>query len=352
MGWIIWTILFVIAIFASWPLVRWLKRKAEDSKDTRDAGFWKAWLYVGKMYFAGLVLSLALLTFFSSFVQVSTKNVGVETSFGAISGELDNGAHFIPPWYRVTEMDAAIQTDSYTQAPGDKNNCLSVRIANQQTGCLDISIRWRICSANTVQHYTGTDGKQHKVVCDAKAADELFQNYRTFDHVRDSLVTRGLKAAANNAFANYNPLDSITLNTSANGAKNPLLSTLANRITSTMRREIGNQIEVLNTIIPIVHYDTPTQQKINQLQQQVAQTRIAEQAKITNRKQAEANKELAASVNTSPNVLVAQCLDTLEEMVKNSQPVPAGFSCWPGNGVAAVIAGPTGATAPSNSSHK
>jgi regulator of protease activity HflC (stomatin/prohibitin superfamily) len=286
-----------------------------------------------------LFIGAGAMTLASSYNPVSTKNEGIETTFGATSGHLHNGFHMTWPWVKVHEMDAAIQTDSYVW---DKNptssTCLSVRIANQQTGCLTISIRWRICTTDTAQTYTTIDGRTKKVVCHKDAVDELYRDYRTFDHVRDSLVSRELTAAVNNAFANYNPLDSISLNTPANGAKNPLLSTLAAKITSTMRQEIGTQIEVLNTIIPLVHYDDATQQKINQLQQQVAQTRIAEQAKITNEKQAAANKALAASVNTSPNVLVAQCLNTLEEMVKNGQPVPAGFSCWPGGSGTPVIA--------------
>jgi len=339
MGWIVGTILLIVAAVLTWPLVKWLNKKAVAAQNSRDEGFWKFWKGAGKVFFIGLVASVFLFTFAEAFTTVSTKNVGIETSFGATAGHLSNGPHLIPPWYKVTEMDAAIQTDSYVWDKDPRNSsCLSVRIANQQTGCLSISIRWRICNDKAVQTYVGDDGKQHKIVCDANAADELFQNYRTFEHVRDSLVTRELTAAANDAFANYNPLDSITLNTSANGANNPLLSTLANQITSTMRREIGTQIEVVNTIIPIVHYDDSTQAKINQLQQQVAQTRIAEQEKITNQKQADANKALAASVNTSPNVLVAQCLNTLEEMVKNGQAVPAGFSCWPGGSGTPVIA--------------
>jgi hypothetical protein len=338
-GWIVGTILLLVAAGVCFPLLKWLKRKVKDGTGQSDEKFFKGW-QLGVRIVAGLlVFGVCLLTLLSSFRIVSTKNVGIETSFGATAGELSNGGHLVPPWYKVTEMDAAIQTDSYVWDKNpDNSSCLSVRIANQQTGCLTISIRWRICAAKVTQRFIGVDGRGHKIVCDTKAADELFQNYRTFDHVRDSLVTRELTAAVNDAFANYNPLDSISLTTSANGKKNPLLSTLANQITSTMRQEIGNQVEVLNTIIPIVHYDDATQQKINQLQQQVAQTRIAEQAKITNQKQAEANKALAASVNTSPNVLVAECLGTLEEMVKNALPVPAGFSCWPGNGVAAVIA--------------
>lgn len=279
----------------------------------------------------GLVTCLLLLG--SSYNPVSTKNEGVETSFGKPVGHLHNGPHLTWPWVKVHEMDAAIQTDSYYQ---QEHKCLNVRIANQQTGCVDISIRWRICVAKTPATKSSPGCKQN-------AVDDLFRDYRTFEHVRDSLVTRDLIAAVNTAFSQYNPLDSIKLGTSANGVNNPLLSVLASQVTAQMQREIGGQIEVLNTIIPIVHFDDATQNRINQLQQQVAQTRIAEQEKLTNEAKARANNALSKSVDTSPNVLVAQCMTTLEEMVKAHDAVPAGFSCWPGGGAAAVIAGPAAA---------
>jgi hypothetical protein len=260
-----------------------------------------------------VLLGLTLLLFFiGSIKMVGTKDVGIETSFGKTSGELSNGLHFAPPWVNVSAMDAAIQTDSYTTS----GTCLNVRIANQQTACVDISIRWRIVPSQ---------------------ADNLFQNYRTFDNVRDSLVTRELKAAINNQLTSYNPLNSVE------GASNsnPPLSQIALGVTAQMKREIGSQIEVLNTIIPIMTFDPQTQARINQLQQQIALTRIAEQEQKTNQAQSKANQALAASVNTSPNVLVAQCLAILSTMVKNGQSVPAGFSCWPGSGVAGVIADAT-----------
>lgn len=253
-----------------------------------------------------------VLLFISCIQVVSTKNVGIETAFGSTQGELSNGLHFVAPWINVTEMDAAIQTDSYT---GD--NCLNVRIANQQTACVDVSIRWRI---------------------KPKKADELFQNYHTFENVRDSLVTRELIAAVNRQLGDYNPLNSVQYGAPVGVPTNPSFATIAQRVTSQMGSEIGGQIEVLNTIIPYVSFDSQTQSRINQLQQQIALTRIAEQAKATNIAQATANRALAASVNTSPNVLVAQCLTILQEMVKNGQAVPPGFSCWPGGSLTGVIA--------------
>src|SRR5215471_2475790 len=75
----------------------------------------------------GVCVVVVFFFFVSSCTAVSTKNVGIETSFGATKGELSNGLHLKAPWYKVTEMNAAIQTDSYT----GNTTCLPARIANQ-----------------------------------------------------------------------------------------------------------------------------------------------------------------------------------------------------------------------------
>lgn len=67
--------------------------------------------------------------------------------------------------------------------------------------------------------------------------------------------------------------------------------------------------------------------------------RIAEQREATAEKEASANRKLADSVSKDPNVLVSNCLNLLGEMVDKGQPVPAGFSCWPGGGASSVIVG-------------
>lgn len=253
-------------------------------------------------------------------VKVSTKNVGIETTFGATSGEVGNGLHPKWPWEKVTEMDAAIQTDTYVN-----DNCLKVRIANQQTACVYLNFQWRI---------------------NPLAADELFRDYRTFDHVRDALVTRRLTAVVNEQLADYNPLNSVSGSDLPQGQKrNPSLTEIATAVNKQMDAEIGikskkYQIEVLSTIIPLVKFDDETQGRINQLQQQIALTRVAQQSLKTANAQAKANKALAASVSNAPNVLVSHCYSILETMVKNHESVPAGFSCWPGGNLTGVIASP------------
>jgi regulator of protease activity HflC (stomatin/prohibitin superfamily) len=264
----------------------------------------------------GLFVLVGIFVLVSAYNPVGTKEVGVETSFGKTAGHLSNGPHLTWPWIKVHEMDAAVQTDTYGGSKSDFP-CIAVRIANQQTGCANLSFQWRIRPA---------------------AVDELYKDYRSFEHVRNAVVTRKLTAAVNEALAGYNPLDNISAGLSVKST----LPTFGSRITGIMKREVGQQIEVLSTLLPIVTFDPSTQGRINQLQQQVALTRIAQQELKTNEAKSRANAALAKSVNSSPNVLVSRCLDSLEAMVKANEPVPAGFSCWPGGGVAAVIANAAG----------
>lgn len=276
----------------------------------------RKYVRVAALIFTGLFV---LIFIFSSFVQVGTKDVGIETTFGRTSGHLSNGLHLKWPWQNVTSMDAAIQTDSYTSGktaiPNNATSspCLDVRIYSQQTACVDVSIRWRI---------------------EPSLSDDLFQNYRTFDNVRDSLVTRELKAALNEQLGNYNPLACV-------GSSDPacILTVVATRVTKQMQREIGGQgIDVLNTIIPIMSFDPSTQNRLNQLQQQEAQTRIAQAEIATNQAQSAANQALAASIQNSPEVLTSKCLDIMKAAFQAGQKVPIGM-CALGNAPSVLASG-------------
>lgn len=258
----------------------------------------------------GLVVFLEVL---SSFALVGTKEVGVVTTFGKPVGELSNGIHLVWPWQEVTELDGAIQTDSVVDdRKSEQCTSTSVRLANQSTACVDDSIRWRI---------------------NPDSADELFRDYRSFDNIRDSLVTRELNSSLNSVMSHFNPLSSLL----SNDRINTNLPQLAEDVQKKMQEEIGSQIEVLSVIIPFVGYDPKTQEKINLFQAALANTKIATQEEETALHEANANRNLAASVSHDPNVLVSKCLGVLDDMVKENRPVPAGFSCWPGGGSGVVI---------------
>lgn len=269
--------------------------------------------WTGRGAAASAVLGLVLLAG-ACVTQVTTKNVGVVTSFGRPVGALGNGLHLKAPWHKVTEFDAAVQTDSHKGKNGDGGStCTDIRIGNQSVACVDNSVRWRIVQ---------------------DSADDLYRDYREFDNVRDSLVTRELDAALNEVFADYDPLAGVDVN-GASTARS--LDELSDEVTSRLREKVGQQVEVLSVIIPLVAFDKTTQDKINDYQAELANTRIARQKQQTADAQAEANRKLSGSVSKDPNVLVSRCFDILAEMVNAKEPVPAGFTCWPGGGTGVVL---------------
>jgi hypothetical protein len=85
---------------------------------------------------AALVLALG------SFTMVSTRNVGVVTTFGKPTGTLSNGLHIKAPWQSVTEMNGTIQIDNHT---GEL--ATTVRLGNNSVANVENSVRWRIVPA-------------------------------------------------------------------------------------------------------------------------------------------------------------------------------------------------------------
>ncbi|HET6731344.1 SPFH domain-containing protein [Mycobacterium sp.] len=237
---------------------------------------------------AGVITLFVLIL--GSTTIVSARNIGVVTTFGRPGGTLSNGLHWKAPWQSVTEMNGTIQIDNHTG-----ENATTVRLGNNSTAFVDNSVRWRIQPA---------------------AADELYLDYREFENVRDNLVTRELRAALNEVFADFDPLAP----ENSDGAN---VQALGDDVAEKLRAKVGGQIEIINVIVPLVNYDDATQERINALNVEKANTRIAEQRAKTAEAEARANEILAASVSNDPNVLVSKCLDAARE---------AGISplgCWP-----------------------
>lgn len=274
----------------------------------------------------GLVLLAFVVAASSLVTRVGTKDVGVVTSFGRPTGrDLPNGLHLKKPWEKVTTLDAAIQPDEFT---GD--DCIEVRIADSSTACASLTIRWHIAESE---------------------ASTLFQNYRSNnvnETIRHSLVVTQMKAAVNDVLGQFNPLANV--NAAANaGQDNTQISATPNLddFSRQIEQQMGERLAAMNgghaqilidsVTMSFLKLAESTQAKINAYQAEVGNTRIAEQQEKTAAAQARANRALAASVSKDPNVLVSKCLDTLEEMVKAGQSVPAGFTCWPGAGSNLVL---------------
>ncbi|WP_234713568.1 SPFH domain-containing protein [Mycolicibacterium conceptionense] len=268
---------------------------SDDARIKDRVGFFTV---IGGIAVFGLGILIVL---FCSVTQVSTKSIGVVTTFGKPSRYLSNGLHLIAPWQDVTELDGAIQTDPHVDE-GDKKGAISARLGNNSTARVDTTVVWRI---------------------KPEAAPGLYQDYRDQEKIRENLVTRELTAALNDTLASYNPL---TLTDEGDGAVN---GKNAQIVLEKLRAKVGDRIEVIGVNIPVIHFDERTQQSINALQTEIANTKIATQRQKTADAEAQANDKLRASV-TDPNVLVSKCLD----LVREKGGSPAG--CWPGSAGAVV----------------
>ena len=115
---------------------------------------------------------------------------------------------------------------------------------------------------------------------------------------------------------------------------------VADAVKARLVARIGDRIDIESVIIPKVDYDDATQQRINQLQQEIGNTRIAQQREQTAAAEAKAkaNQMIANSVSKDPNVLVSKCLDQQREMIEKGQPIPVGgLGCWPSSDKTPVI---------------
>lgn len=251
---------------------------------------------------------------------IQAKNVGVLTTFGKPTRSLNAGLHVKAPWQKVTELDGTKITNKYT---GEER--IEVRIGDGTTAAVETAIRWSIVG---------------------EKADEIYADYRSDDvnmNVREALVETVFKNAINAVFGQYNPTaELVTVDPNSDKRLNfvPDYDGLAAEVTESMKQRVadsGGYVKIEFVTLSGISLSPETQKKINEFQAEVARTQVALQAERTNRAQAAANKALSTSVSNNPNVLVSRCLDTLQMMVENQQPVPAGFTCWPGQGSNLVL---------------
>lgn len=241
---------------------------------------------------AGVAVVTILLTGFFSMTIVQARDVGVNVAFGKPVQVFDNGLHLKAPWSTVEILDGAVQNDIYSG-----ENAVRVRLGNNSIATADTSIQWRLKTDDAMN---------------------IYKDYRNFDNIRSNLVDRNFRAALNEVMADYNPLDPDEM---ARGGAD--LNAIATEVQKKMEEKIGVQIEVRAVNITLINFDEATQTRIDELQSEIARTRIAEQKKETSTAEAESNEILEQSI--SEEVLISKCLDIVEESGQS----PIG--CFPGS---------------------
>jgi regulator of protease activity HflC (stomatin/prohibitin superfamily) len=279
---------------------------------------------IRKTAWVPLVLA-AILIGVSMVTVVGTKNTGVKTVFNKPTGEtIGAGLEIKAPWVAVTDIDSTIHPEEYT---GD--DAIKVKIADGGDADVWLSYRWRINPEN---------------------ADQVFQDYRNSeldidDAVRKAIVSTNIKASINEVLGGYDPLSGVAKlgpNATPEELSNveinvvpdyPQLNKDIQANVAGKIKENGDLVEIQSVTVSRIVLPEGTQKRINAYNQAVQDTKIAIQQIATKSAQADANDELAKSLQ-DPNVLVSQCFDAL---VAGDFTPPAGFSCWPGGGGGVVL---------------
>lgn len=245
-----------------------------------------------------------------SFTIIPARNVGIVNTFGKAEGALENGFHWVKPWSSIETVDATVQNVNLSS---DSKNCITVRLANQTTACVDVTVQWNI---------------------DQKAnANELWQRYRgnnddVVGNVGRNVVERELRRSLNVVFEVYNPL-SVLASSTATNAPAPTTDSLAEKALREMKAHVDSGIVIDSLRISLVHFDDTTQGKLNGYAQALADTQIASQQKLTAEQQRAANDLLAAASSNDPGVRYQNCINLVKELsAKNQlQNLPPAFTC-------------------------
>jgi regulator of protease activity HflC (stomatin/prohibitin superfamily) len=261
------------------------------------------------------VLGLTIM-FLDSYTIIPARNVGVVNTFGNANRALDNGWHWVAPWSSVEQIDATVKTVTLDADLGQwaQGVCtgVTVRLANQTTACLDITIQWNLDQRANV--------------------NELWQRYRganddLIGNIQNNVVIRETRRAANLEFADYNPL--VALNPD-NKATVKTADQLNTETLAKLRTFVDPGISIDTVFISVTHYDAVTQQKLNGYAQALADTQIATQQKLTAEQQRLANEKLASSTATDdPGVLYQNCLNLVFSLAAKGQlqNLPPTFNC-------------------------
>lgn len=301
MGWFIFGVILLLL-----SVIALIARKSTDS-DIRATA----------TVVAIVALSAGLFTIvMDSFTIIPARNVGVVNTFGKAETALGNGFHWVKPWSSVEKIDATVKNINLS---ADAKNCITVRLANQTTACVDVTVQW-----NIDQHAN---------------ANELWQRYRgnnddVVGNVGHNVIERELHRSLNIVFEDYNPLTVLS-----GGMPTVKTDDLAAKALTEMRAHVDTGIVVDTVRIPLVHFDPVTQDKLNGYAQALADTQIAMQQKLTATQQKLANDLLAAASSKDPGVMYQNCLNLVKDLAAKGQlqNLPPTFSCSLGGSVPVIV---------------
>jgi regulator of protease activity HflC (stomatin/prohibitin superfamily) len=292
-------------------LIAWQRKRGSSFKDGKAM---KA--LAGLLALAGLViLALAVTTI------VPARSYGVVTEFQRpIGRELDAGLHLKAPWQGVQDMDGTIQQinndggavpEDLKDKPEASRSKTEVRLTNQSVMYVENIVRWRIRK---------------------EAASDLYQDWKEFERIDPGLVSKEVNAAINVALTDYDPYVAPEEAPSKESLSNEVLDVLAGPAPTRNTGKIGAQIEIVSLSVIKVDFDAKTQDNIQVLQQETANTKTAQQKVLTAEQDRLAALKYAQAYNDNPSALVKECLNLIDKHGGQVQPeyqpgLPATLNC-------------------------
>jgi len=263
---------------------------------------------------SGACLLLGVLfTIVASYDRVDTRNVGIITEFGRPVGVRGAGIAWHAPWQKMSELSEAIQLQAFEgESFDDPKTAVAVRLANNSSAYVDENLNWRIREG---------------------AAPKLFQDYGgssqdVFKTIKEQLVDRQAQVALSKVFATFNPqiMAVVDPNQAPTAAPAPAqgadLPSMAAQVKKDLQDAVGQEIEILDVRIPRIFYDKATQDRIDQYNQKVQETRNAQQDVKTAEQQRLASEQRAAQPAPDLRVAIFNCINKASEEQRDAS------GCW------------------------
>jgi hypothetical protein len=255
----------------------------------------------------------AVLTVIACYDRVDTRNVGIITEFGRPVDSRGAGIAWHAPWQKMSELSEAIQLQAFDGNNfDDPQSAIKVRLANNSAAYVEENLNWRIKEG---------------------AAPKLFQDYggssvNVFDQIKQNLVDRQAQVALAKVFATFNPQVVAVVDpnqpptatpTPAQGADLP---GMAAQVKKDLQDAVGTEIEILDVRIPGIFYDKATQERIDQYNQKVQETKNAQQDVKTAEQQKLASEARAAQAPPDLRIAIFNCIQKATEDKRDAS------GCW------------------------
>jgi regulator of protease activity HflC (stomatin/prohibitin superfamily) len=120
-----------------------------------DGGTYKPYKRVGMLVGVGCLSLWGVFTLFASIQTIDPGHVGLVKQFGSITGRLDNGLSFVPPWADVVDLNVQEQRTTFSSS-STKSDYTMGTAGSSDTQLVDISetISYRVNPDDAIHLYT------------------------------------------------------------------------------------------------------------------------------------------------------------------------------------------------------